>query len=620
MTLLQKYSSIFQYLKLMGLDWTLFRVKYLFLQKSGHFNRVNEKIVKKTNLLNGSKLFLPKIEWINPDFIGEETLLERAENALEHKIFAFSHEYFDYSYTGKIAWNMNPISKVKADNNLNWNKLSDFGEYGDIKLIWEASRFPQVYTFINAYSITKDDKYAKVCLEQISSWIDTNPYPKGVNYKCGQEITFRVIAWMIALDYFKDFLSKEEEKKIVKNIYASILRVDSNIDYAARAVKNNHSLSESIGLILFGLYFKQFDESIKLLKRGVKYLQKECAYQIYTDGSYIQHSFTYQRLALDILTFVIMISEKKNFKLPPEIKQQHKQMITFLNSFMEENGWLPNYGTNDGANLFPISKNNYRDFRPSLNFASAVSSKKVLFPNNNSIVNLFGLSNIGEGKLEKLQEFSDGGYYILKNQNLFVYTRCHSYKNRPAQNDMLHLDVWHKGINIFCDVGSFSYNTDKKFKNNFNGTVGHNTIMINNDNQMEQVLNFGWSNWTQSKLIKFNKNTFHGEHYGYKKKYSVVCNRLVQLEENKIIIIDQISSIINNTNIKQIWNTKESVEVINDFTVKVGVSVLKSNYPIKLEESYISDYYNHYIIGTKIIIEVQSQNDLEIKTIMEFTS
>ena len=616
---LQKYSSIFQYLNLMGLDWTLFRIKYLLLQKSGHFNRVNEKIVKKTYLLERSKLTMPKINWINLDFIGDEALLKRANNAIEGKIFAFSHEYFDYMHNTKIAWNINPISKVKADNSLNWNKLSDFGEYGDIKLIWEASRFPQVYAFINAYSLTKDDKYAKVCLEQIINWIDTNPYPKGVHYKCGQEITFRIIAWMMAVDYFKDFLSKEDEEKIVKNIYASSLRIDANIDYAARAVKNNHSLSEAIGLILFGLYFEQFDESKKLLNRGLKYLQKESAYQVYDDGSYIQHSFTYQRLGLDLLSFVMMISEKKGFKLPIEIKQRHEKMIAFLNAFIQKNGWLPNYGTNDGANLFPISRNDYRDFRPSLNFASAVSSKKVLFPNNDSVINLFALNYSEEQKLEKLEQFNDGGYYILKNKNVFAYIRCHSYKNRPAQNDMLHLDIWHKGVNIFCDAGSFSYNTEKKFKNNFNGTIGHNTIMINNDNQMEQVLNFGWSNWTKSKLISFNENQFKGEHYGYQKKYGIVCNRNVTLEGNEITITDKIAT-QNHTNIKQLWNTKEEVEIVDEFTVKVKNCIVKSNCPIKLEKTYISDYYNSYVEGTKIVIEVNSQKEIKIKTIMEFTS
>lgn len=49
-------------------------------------------------------------------------------------------------------------------------------------------------------------------------------------------------------------------------------------------------------------------------------------------------------------------------------------MIEFLNSFIQETGWLPNYGANDGSNLFPLTGDDYRDFRSSLNFASTVNS------------------------------------------------------------------------------------------------------------------------------------------------------------------------------------------------------------------------------------------------------
>ena len=602
------------------MDWILFRIKYLYWQKSGYFDKVNKKIVKKAKELKQEQLYMPKFNLVNRSFQGDSSFIEKANKAIKGNIYAFSHEYLNYYENDNIAWNMNPVSKVKANSNISWNNLPDFGEYGDIKLIWEASRFPQIYYFINAYSVTQDEKYAKACLKQITDWIDANPYPLGVNYKCGQEITFRVIAWIIAIDYFRDFLSSKDEKKIVANIYIALLRVDANIDYAAKAVKNNHSLSEAVGLIIFGLYFKQFEESKKLLKRGIDYLQKECAYQIYPDGSYIQHSFTYQRLALDVLSFVIMLCKKNNYDLSESITKKHKSMIVFLYSFIQDNGWLPNYGTNDGANLFPISRKDYRDFRESLDFASLISWGKTLFFKKNSIGLLFDIQSNEKNLINKQIRFDDGGYYILKDRDIFSFIRCHSYHDRPAQNDMLHLDVWYKGVNIFCDTGSYSYNTDKEFKNNFNGTTGHNTIMINDENQMEQVLNFGWSNWTQSKLLTFDDNHFVGEHYGYKKKFGVTCRREILKENNKLTIIDSILNITKDTNIKQIWNTKEEVEKIDDFSVKAGSCILTSNQPINLEEAYISDYYNSYEKGTKIIIEIVSGKDIDIKTTMEFVS
>lgn len=617
MSLLNKVKPIYEYIKLMGLDWFIFRVKYELLKKINYFDRLNEKILKKVSSCDNSKFFYEQVGLVNKDFIGDSSFVEKADNARKGKVFAFSNEYFNYSEDGVINWQMNPISEVKANSALSWNRLPDFGEYGDIKLIWEGSRFPQIYYFINAYAISNDAKYTKSCMGQIIDWIKNNPFPNGVNYKCGQEISFRVFAWIIVLEYFKDFVNKEDEQKIVENIYASLLRVDANIDYAAKSVKNNHSISEAAGLLLGGFLFPQFKESNYFINKGLKYLLKETSYQVYNDGSYIQHSFTYQRLALDVLSFVMAIAKKLNYELPKELKHRHQKMIEFLNSFIQENGWLPNYGSNDGANLFPITYDNYRDFRSSLNLANIVNSGYSLFEGHKKLVEFFSLEDKGLKEVEKKIEFKDGGYYILKNKNLFCFIRCHSYKHRPASNDMFHLDIWSSDKNIFCDTGSYSYNTDKKFKNNFIGVMGHNTVMINDSNQMAQVLNFGYSNWTKAKCIDFSKNHFFGENYAYQKEFGIVHQRDLKLEDDKIIIIDNIKTIKENTNIKQIWNTKFEVEVIDEYTLKVDEFIISSNIKYKLETSYISDYYNSYVEGTRIVFETDIAENFEIKTLIE---
>jgi len=617
MSLLNKVKPIYEYIKLMGVDWFVFRVKYELLKKINYFDRLNEKILKKVSSCDNSKFFYEQVGLVNKDFIGDSSFVEKADNARKGKVFAFSNEYFNYSEDGAINWQMNPISKVKANSALSWNRLPDFGEYGDIKLIWEASRFPQVYYFVNAFSMTKDEKYSNTCVSQIIDWIDKNPYPQGLNYKCGQEISFRTFAWIITLEYFEDFVNKEDEQKIVQNIYTSLLRIDANIDYAAKSVKNNHSISEAAGLFMGGLLFPQFKESKYFVDKGLKYLLKETSYQVYSDGSYIQHSFTYQRLALDVLSLVMVVAKKLNYELSKELKYRHQKMIEFLYSLVQENGWLANYGSNDGANLFPLTSGDYRDFRSSLNLAVVVNSRYSLFEGHKKLVEFFALEDKGLKEVEKKIEFKDGGYYILKNKNFFSFIRCHSYKDRPASNDMFHLDIWSGDKNIFCDAGSYSYNTDKKFKNNFIGVVGHNTVMINDSNQMVQVLNFGYSNWTKAKCIGFSKNHFVGENYAYKKEFEIVHQRDLKLEDDKIIIIDNIKNIKENTNIKQIWNTKFEVEVIDEYTLKVDDFIISSNIKYKLDASYISDYYNSYIEGTRIVFETDIAENFGIKTLIE---
>ncbi len=620
----KKINSILQYAKNMGPEWTLFRIQYELKRKTGYYSFSNKKILNQAERLTPNALSFSKPGIVNFDYriitSKSEDVINKAENALQGKIFAFSHTYMDYAEAnGRINWHLNPVLKVEAPRNIPWNKLPDFGPYGDIKLIWEASRFPQVFFLINAFSLTKDEKYARGCLQQIEHWIDNNPFPYGVNYKCGQEISFRLFAWILALDYFYDYLSPELTRKIVKNIYISLLRVAANIDFAAKSVKNNHSISEAAGLLIGGVLFPQLPESQKFIKKGIKYLQKELSYQVYDDGAYIQHSFNYQRLALDVLSFVIIIAKKNKLQLPEIIYTAHKKMIAFLSAFVQPKGFLPNYGQNDGSYLFPLAASHYRDFRESINLASAVHEPYTyFFKDYTTLIQFFNLKAKAGRQVSENQKFDTGGYYILKNKYSFSFIRCHSYKHRPAQSDMLHLDVWKDGINVFCDSGTFSYNVDKNFKRQFFGTIGHNTVMLNQSNQMEEILHFGWANWIKSKLIYFDGKTFEGEHYGYKKEEHAIHRRKVQLENNKIFITDTITGDKNSLiKIEQIWNSPLNFKMVSSNKFENEHVRIHANINGKKEEAYLSEYYNDYYTGTRIIFSVEAQLPFIIKTSIE---
>ncbi len=610
-------KNIINYVLRMGFAWFIFRIKYYIKLRYGFFERSDDKILQK-------QIEIKKIDHLLTIYNNEIRLkkskhIDIADNAISGKIFVFSNMYLNYLNPKRSHYN--PISKYEIDNNIHWSQIPDFGELGDIKIPWEYSRFPHFFSYIKAHKLTNDKKYVEAFKNDINTWINENEYPYGINYKCGQEMTFRLFSIVISINYFYDYMDKAFIDRLYFHLSIYGYRIKLNIDYAVVSVKNDHAISESIGLILCGLLFqKSIKEAKKWFDEGKKILINELDRQVYSDGSYLCHSFNYQREVLDELTLLLLILNlncSSEVEIIEKIRLKNIQMIKFLHAFVQENGWLPNYGSNDGALLFPVLETDYRDYRDSLNFANVVASGNKLYKTNTDLLDFFSLNTNKLENYEKESFFEDGGYYILKNEKVFSFVRCHSYKDRPSQNDMFHLDVWYKGENIFCDAGTFSYNTNKDFKGNFQGTVGHNTVLINDKNQMEQVLNFGWSNWTKAKCIDFSKNHFVGENYAYQKKFGIIHKRDIKLKDDKIIVIDNIKNIKENTNIKQIWNTKFDVEVLDEYSLKVDDFIVSSNIKHKLEVSYISDYYNSYIEGTRIIFETDITENFEIKTLIE---
>ena len=85
-------------------------------------------------------------------------------------------------------WHANPFTGQAAPSDRHWSEISDF-DAGDIKVIWEPSRFGFAYALVRAYWRSGDEQYAEVFWRLVEDWREHNPPNRGPNWKCGQEIS-----------------------------------------------------------------------------------------------------------------------------------------------------------------------------------------------------------------------------------------------------------------------------------------------------------------------------------------------------------------------------------------------------------------------------------------------
>ncbi len=194
----------------------------------------------------------------------------------------------------------------------------------------------------------------------------------------------------------------------------------------------------------------------------MKWLELEIAHQIYDNGSFLQFSMNYHRAVVQLRSFGISLFKKNKQQFSDVVYQKAYQSINFLYQCMQdENCWLPNYGSNDGALFFPLSDTDYRDFRPQLNTLHQFLTGKTLFLEEKLAedYNWFN-GKVSQEKYEQItkkqgvQSFDIGGYYLCRNGDLFTFIRCGNHKDRPTQADNLHLNIWYKEINILRDSGT----------------------------------------------------------------------------------------------------------------------------------------------------------------------
>lgn len=359
-----KINIIIKIINEYGISWCFYRILYLLKIKFLNINKNSWKFFERKTDIKNLNIFDIDIKSLEK-FLGnleikyKNEIIDRANKAVNGKIYAFSKNILDYG--NPMKWNFNPITQKETNKNKMWFEIPDFNnEIGDIKLIWEPSRFCHLYLFSRAYIISKDIKYYKAFSEQIKQWNINNKYPYGANYKCGQESAIRMINILMNYTVFKNYnLISEEDtinvQEIVKGSYRKLL---SNFFYAEKCVKNNHTISELIGLII-GAWC---ENNNKRIKKYYNKLVKQLEIQFKEDGGYIQYSFNYQRLVFQLLEILFKIENKINVRIENKMKQLIYKSVIQLYQLQSSNGNLPNYGSNDGALIVPVTCADYRDF------------------------------------------------------------------------------------------------------------------------------------------------------------------------------------------------------------------------------------------------------------------
>ncbi|WP_303687299.1 heparinase II/III family protein, partial [Nonlabens dokdonensis] len=254
-------------------------------------------------------------------------------------------------------------------------------------------------------------------------------------------------------------------------IYWQLHHVYNNIHFSRIAVRNNHAITETLTLYLSDKLFPFMPETKKWSEKGKKWFEKEIAYQIDEDGTFLQFSMNYHRVVVQLLTWGIQLAKLNNETFDTIVYERARKSLDFLDACTDPvSGELPNYGSNDGALFFKLTDANYRNYRSQLDDLRAVLDSNIHFSTES--VSWYGLSDVHKSaylKPKEINQFNVGGYYILQEENVKTFVRCGAYKDRPAQSDNLHIDIWVDGINVLRDSGSYKYNTEKELLNYFNG-------------------------------------------------------------------------------------------------------------------------------------------------------
>ena len=489
-------------------------------------------------------------------------ILEGAEKVCEHK--------FDLLGSGEVFLGVKIDWHTDFKTGYRWNPRSYYKDIavpygkGDIKVVWELSRFQHLVLLGQAYWITSDEKYSQEFRAQVLDWISENPPEFGPNWACTMDVAIRAANFLVGWEFFKrsPLLDEAFVHSFLQSLLVHARFIRSNLEWSEE-LTSNHYMGDLSGLFFIACMVPEFKESAEWLRFSKDELEKECRKQVLPDGTNFEASTCYHRLVLEFFLYSYLIGLRNNLSFSNYYIEVLKKMLEVLCCLLGPDGTNAQIGDNDSGRFFKFEppRENTLDMRYLLGIGAALFDDpglKVYESDEirSTIYFLFGPEALRKflkhptHDLKKLKSraFPDSGWYILRKRDDYLLISCgpngQNNKGGHGHNDKLSFVLFLNGENIIVDPGSYLYTVDPDSRNHFRSTSCHNTIQVmqgqvmqgqvmqgmeEEQNRFVSGLLFALHDDARAKLLKWNSHDeedfFSGEHYGYRRLRNPVVHR-----------------------------------------------------------------------------------------------
>jgi hypothetical protein len=525
--------------------------------------------------------------------------------------------------------------------------------YGSAKNVWEINRMLFLTDLAYQYSQTKDVTLITIIQSHICSWINENPYLCGLNWCSNIEVNIRLINWYYCwqlLDVENLSITNAAFNQFVQQTWLPAIYQHCKYSYLHPSLyssANNHLIAEYAGLFVASQLWK-FKESDKWSKYAKAGLEREIRKQHSKNGINREEAAEYIQFITDFFLVAYLVGKKYNNHFSTHYKDYLYHIFAYIAQIVDDKGNYLMYGDGDDGYLLKISKENYPN-----NFLSLLTTGSVLFnePKFKHLKCYFDdktrlLLGNKSGLFDELDSayqpkstfYVKEGHFIFRGKDILLhfdaaplgYLSIAGHGHADALSFILHVD----NKPIIVDSGTYTYHTHHEWRTYFMGTLAHNTICVDGENQATLAGPTLWLNHYKTKLLKCesdDKNDFVlAEHNGYRSK-GLIHQRSILFDKGKnyFEIIDRVEfskqknhffqiplhfhpsvlPLLNNNNI-QIITAKKKIDITLD--ERFQYILLNGNTDPIL--GWYSEHFGEKEACSCVLAEFQRQNTFECRT------
>lgn len=414
-------------------------------------------------------------------------------------------------------WNRCPLTGVTAPAvPSSAISLTDRAQLGDIKFVWELNRHLHWVALAQAHALSGQPEPLAVLGEQLRAWLQQCPPDTGPNWTSSLEYALRLINWSVVWQLIdgerSSLFAGTAGQALLADWLASVQQQVLGIaeHYSRHSSANNHLIGELAGVFVAAHTWPCWSRVRALGQQARRELEQQIVLQTTQDGVNREQAFEYTAFVYDFLAVVERCATTAELPMSAAYLDRLAAMCCFIRSVMDAGGHVPQVGDADGAQVLRLHPDGAHE-----GFAAMLHKGAMLFGRPDWVRGLNGrgaqearwfysafAGPVVASPRQPGLSFPEGGYELFESdvgtpQEIkgLVDVGALGYLGIAAHGhaDALQLCLSVGGRPLLVDPGTYSYWSDKPWRDYFRGTAAHNTVRVAGQDQSVSGGRFMWT-------------------------------------------------------------------------------------------------------------------------------
>lgn len=277
-----------------------------------------------------------------------EEIVGRAERICRHQFDLLGHKGLNFGTP--IDWHFDPLSTAHTAL-VPWYKIRDGGE-ANLKIVWALNRHQHLVTLAKAHLLTRSPQFLTELLDQWRAWNKENPYPLGVNWSSGTEVSMRSLAWLWTghLLAASPFGPKSFQHELLRGLATSARHVERYLGCDRPA---SNLLSQAVALFFTGVLCPKLRSAQRWQQLGWRLVIEEAERRVAPGGASWAVSLGDELRTLKLFMRARILAPLNQIAVPEPLDQAIKNALAFL-AGASQAGLPPRWGGENTEIMAPL--------------------------------------------------------------------------------------------------------------------------------------------------------------------------------------------------------------------------------------------------------------------------